>query len=220
VITTDTKRVISADKIQFLPKVNSQIEVESWKVEAKQGDKVLASFSDKGTPPQSLDWVIDSKSKNSPTTSGNITYCLDVTDKLGRSLRSNCYNLPVEQITINKKRNENIKDKEFEYYSLILFDYGKSNLLKEHSKVLNFIKGRITPDAVVYVKGYTDQMGDEETNAKIADRRANSVGNNLKIKKENVVGLGEKDILYDNSTPEGRFYCRTVRIEIETPVVK
>ncbi len=220
VITSDTKRTISADKIQFTPKVNSQTDVESWKVEAKQGDKVLSSFSAKGAPPETLDWNIDANSKNSPTTSGNITYCLDVKDKLGRETRSKCYNLPVEQITINRKRNENIKDKEFEYYSLILFDYGKSNLLKEHSKVLDFIKGRITPNAIVYVKGYTDQMGDEATNDKLADKRANSVGNSLRLNKSNIIGLGEKDALFDNSTPEGRFYCRTVRIEIETPVVK
>lgn len=220
VITTDTKRTISADKIQFLPKVNSQIDVESWKVDAMQGDKVLSSFSAQGTPPEILDWNIDANSKNSPTTSGNITYCLDVKDKLGRLTRSKCYNLPVEQITIKRKRVENIQDKEFEYYSLILFDYGKSNLLKEHSKVLDFIKGRISPNAVVYVKGYTDQMGDELTNDRIADKRAKSVGDLLKINKANVIGLGEKDALFDNSTPEGRFYCRTVRIEIETPVEK
>ena len=134
--------------------------------------------------------------------------------------RSKCYNLPVEQITIKRKRVENIQDKEFEYYSLILFDYGKSNLLKEHSKVLDFIKGRISPNAVVYVKGYTDQMGDELTNDRIADKRAKSVGDMLKINKANVIGLGEKNALFDNSTPEGRFYCRTVRIEIETPVEK
>jgi hypothetical protein len=30
-------------------------------------------------------------------------------------------------------------------------------------------------------------------------------------------GVGESTLLYPNDSPEGRFYCRTVQVLIETP---
>ena len=33
-------------------------------------------------------------------------------------------------------------------------------------------------------------------------------------------GIGPAPTLYDNNLPEGRFYCRTVAVEVKTPVGK
>ena len=117
------------------------------------------------------------------------------------------------------KRRTGQSDKEFEYYSLILFDYGKSELGSEHRKVVDFIKQRISQDSKVFIYGFTDSMGDENINRRISDNRAISVLKRLNINSNvTVEGKGESELLYDNDTPEGRFYCRTVTINIETPV--
>ena len=126
--------------------------------------------------------------------------------------------IPVEQLTVDRKRLERIKDKEFEYYSLILFDFGSSNLEFEHRQVVDLVKDRVTPDATVYVNGYTDKLGDEDINERISKRRARAVARRLNIPGAEVNGLGESELLYNNDLPEGRYYCRTVQIIIETPV--
>ncbi|MFW5702255.1 MAG: OmpA family protein, partial [Bacteroidota bacterium] len=68
------------------------------------------------------------------------------------------------------------------------------------------------------IYGYTDRIGEEDVNKRISERRAQAVARRLRIPDAKVEGLGESDLLFDNELPEGRFYCRTVRIIIETSV--
>jgi outer membrane protein OmpA-like peptidoglycan-associated protein len=124
----------------------------------------------------------------------------------------------VEQLTITKKRKSGIADKEFELYSLILFDFGKSKLENEHKRVVDFVRRRITDGSTVTITGYTDALGEEAVNRRISTARANAVAQRLKLDNAKVEGKGEEKLIYDNSLPEGRFYCRTVQIEIVTPV--
>jgi arginase family enzyme len=46
------------------------------------------------------------------------------------------------------------------------------------------------------------------------------IGGDHSVSYSIVKGLGESVLLYDNSQPEGRFYCRTVEIVVETPIEK
>ena len=63
-------------------------------------------------------------------------------------------------------------------------------------------------------------MGESDYNRKLSARRADAVRKRLTsampltaIRSE---GVGESRLLFDNALPEGRFYCRTVQILIET----
>ncbi|GAB1371364.1 hypothetical protein MASR1M45_14260 [Candidatus Kapaibacterium sp.] len=218
VFTVDTLRVLPHYDLRFKPDVKADAGVKSWEVKAIFDNKELISYSDKGNVPVNLDWKLTNGNKETPRTAGNIFYYIKVTDSLGQTVESSKNRIPIEQLTIDRKRLERIKDKEFEYYSLILFDFGKSDLRSEHNKVVDFIKNRITPNATIYVKGFTDLIGDEDINKKISSKRAKAVADRLKIPSAQVEGVGETEILYDNSTPEGRYYCRTVQITIETPI--
>ncbi|HRS01430.1 MAG TPA: OmpA family protein [Bacteroidota bacterium] len=101
----------------------------------------------------------------------------------------------------------------------MLFDFAKSDLNKEHRKVVDFVKSRITDESKVTIYGFTDNIGEENINKKISEKRARAVLKRLNIDNNVVVeGKGESELIYDNSTPEGRFYCRTVTINIETPI--
>jgi hypothetical protein len=44
---------------------------------------------------------------------------------------------------------------------------------------------------------------------------ASSVRNSKEVHFE---GMGERELIYNNELPEGRFYCRTVTITVETPI--
>ncbi len=218
VMTADTMRILATSKVRFVTKTQSAVGIKNWSISAVHDNKELIGFSGEGKLAEKFDWPLNEKNSNFPKTTTNIFYSLNVTDSLGQTFSTPKNRLPVERLTIDRKRLERISDMEFEYYSLILFDFGKSDLRNEHRRVVDFVKERVTDKARVYIKGYTDIMGEVEINKKISEKRAKSVADRLKIKQAQVEGIGKDELLYDNSTPEGRFYCRTVQIIIETPV--
>jgi outer membrane protein OmpA-like peptidoglycan-associated protein len=218
VITVDTVRKISKSTIRFLPDGNADAGILSWNLKAKEKNKELISFEGIGKLPTQLNWEIKDDDTSSPSRGGKIEYSFSITDSLGQTVATTPKQLSVEQLTIDMKRIEMIADREFEYYSLILFDFGSSKLGDEHKKVLDFVKSRITDKSIVTITGYTDKIGDEEVNLKLSTERAKSASTKLKIPNAIVKGVGESELLYDNTLPEGRFYCRTVKITIETPV--
>jgi len=217
VFTVDTMRVLSTAEIRFIPKVISEAGISKYAFVLKQQDNELIKIEDSGKLPNNFSWKITSK--NFPKNESDFAYSLTVTDSVGQTLLSPLKRIPITRKSIDMKRRTGQSDKEFEYYSLILFDYAKSDLGTEHRKVVDFIKQRISPESKVFIYGFTDSIGEEEINKKISDKRAVAVLKRLNIDTNVVVeGKGESELLYDNNTPEGRFYCRTVTINIETPV--
>lgn len=217
VMTKDTLRVLSDMDIKFLADVDSEVGISEWIFEAKQDEEVLFQKIANGQPDAEMLWNLRNDKKNMPRSSSPIEYKLSVMDSVGQKGFAS-KSLPINKLTVNTKRENRTDDKEFEYYSLILFSYGKSSLEKEHREVVDFVKDRITENANIYIYGYSDSMGDEAINKTISERRAKSVANRLRLRDAEVKGLGEENLLYDNSLPEGRFYCRTVQITVETPV--
>ncbi len=218
VVTIDTLRKISSYALRFYPRIKAEAGLESWSLIVKQGARELIKWKDGSTYPERISWLVTQEDSSAPKRGGLISYTLSVRDNLGQTATSPISTIPVDQFSINRKRLERIADKEFEYYSLILFDYGKTELGAEHKSVLDFVKNRVTPESTVLITGHTDIMGDEKINKRISEARAKSAAKRLGIANAHVIGLGESDLLYDNTLPEGRFYCRTVKIIIETPV--
>lgn len=218
VMTGDTLRVISNTNLKFIPKVNSSAGLKKWEINVRQNGDLIKKFEGSEDLPNELVWEIKDKDESSPSRPGNLIYGFKATDKLGQSINIDNKRIPVEQLTIDRKRLELREDKAYEHYSLILFDYASSDLGKEHKKVVDFVKSRITPQSTVYITGYTDSMGETDVNQKISNARANAVAKRLKIDNAIVKGVGESTLLYENTTPEARFYCRTVTITIETQV--
>lgn len=218
VITTDTLRKFSSYLLKFYPKVVSDVGIDSWSLIVKQGSRELIKWNGKGTPPDKIDWHVTQEDSSAPKRGGLISYILSCKDKLGQIASSQISTIPVDQLSIDRKRLERIADKEFEYYSLILFDYGKSDLGAEHKSVLDFVKNRITEKSSVLITGHSDSMGDEKINRRLSESRARAAAKRIGLSDAAVSGIGESDLLYDNTLPEGRFYCRTVKIIIETPV--
>lgn len=220
VVTIDTMRVVSNSQIQFEPEINSPMGIKNWELTASLDNEVLYKKEGYEKPDADYRWNITKKSKNVPEKSGNIEYKLTIKDSLGQNFASQTKNIPVEQLTVDRKRLERIKDKEFEYYSLILFDFGTTNLGAKHRNVVDIVKDRISDNAKVYIYGYSDRLGEEDINERISNQRARAVARRMNIPGAIVEGKGESELLYDNDLPEGRFYCRTVQIIIETPIEK
>ncbi len=218
VAVKDTTRNIAKSIIRFFQKSYIPSGIKLWALKIKQEGKIIKQFEGAGKLPLKFDWRLNSSSRNISLQGGHLTYSIMIEDSLNQVVRSKEKQFKVEQLTIEKKRNEKVLDREYEYYSLILFDYGKYRLRGEHRKILQLIKKRLKPNSKVVITGHTDLMGRTELNKRIATQRAKAVAKYLKIPNAKVIGVGEDNLLYDNATPEGRFYCRTVRITIETPI--
>lgn len=218
VITTDTLRQFNEYYLRFFPSIVSDAGLKNWNLKISQSNRELVSFGGSVNVPDSLDWVINPNDTSAPKRGGQIFYQLKAVDSINQVAASPLNWIPIDQISIEKKRMSGLADKEFEYYSLILFDFGKSKLDIEHKSVLDFVRSRIKPKSLITITGHTDRIGDDKVNLRLSQKRADEAAKHLKIKNAEIKGLGKSILLYDNILPEGRFYCRTVRIMIENPV--
>ena len=147
-----------------------------------------------------------------------LDYVLTAVDTKNQSARSKSGTIEIEQITVQKKREQGLIDKQIDNYSLILFDFDKSDVSSANKEIINFIKSRLKTDSKVEITGYTDRTGEADYNKRLSERRASTVSNELKHSGSTFKGLGEDILIYDNDFPEGRFYCRTINIRVESEV--
>lgn len=218
VVTDDTLRRANPPIIRFRPAVTSEAGVAQWRLIAQQNGVLLKEISGSGALPQNLEWQADREGGTIPHAPNPIEYSLEVRDVAGQQRSTPLGTLPVEQVTIQKKRSERIADREIDRYSLILFDFDKSDFTDANQRIADFIKGRIRLDATVTIEGSTDRTGELDHNLRLSEARARTTAKALGVVGEGVRGLGEQPDLHDNDLPEGRFYSRTVNIVVETPV--
>ena len=107
-------------------------------------------------------------------------------------------------------------------FSDILFDFDKYNLSSDARKVLDklveIIKTKY-PNNEIIVEGHTDNIGTDEYNQNLSEKRAQTVAAILKNKlghdKVSYRGMGKSKPIDDNSTPAGRQRNRRVEIIIK-----
>ena len=123
-------------------------------------------------------------------------------------------------MTTNKKRVELKNDKRIERFSLIVFDYNSATITKPNQRILEDVKNRILPNSVITIIGYADRTGEQSYNQELTTRRCAEVQKFLGIgdNRVTILSKGNSEILYDNTTPQGRNYSRTVQVIVETPV--
>ena len=223
VMTVDTLRQISKTTFRFVPEYKAETGLKSWRFILKQGDRVIMEEQGGKEVPNYFDWTFQTGDENAPKNSNDIKYEFFISDEIGQTAKSKLKMIRVEQLTVDKKRIERQKDKEYEYYSLILFPYGGAELGAEHKEVVDFVKNRLTTNTAqdntqVKIFGFSDSVGDERINKRIATARADAVYRRLNMSNATFEGIGEDQLLYNNDLPEGRFYCRTVKIEVESTI--
>jgi len=212
----DIVRTATPPKIEITPELWSEIGIESWKVDVSQKGFHLRDYSGTGDVQTNV-WDIEDHPIPSLEDPVNIklTY-IDKAGKTGEITRD----VKVSQLTIKKKRFELKDDIRIERFSLILFDYNNSDLTEAQKRILQEVKSKIKPNSKVTISGYADMTGEEQYNKELAARRNAEVQKVLKISDSQLIlnNIGSSELLYDNSIPEGRSYCRTVKVIVETPV--
>ncbi len=174
---------------------------------------------------KSITWNWKNRKGDAPASSGNITYTLAVVDQAGDSFVT-----PKGEIAVREVKRERLQNVQLEggitkeKISLILFEFDKADPGPRNVDIMNeFVYPRISDPKSVVISGYTDIIGKEDYNQKLSERRAKAVDDILlqheagilAPEKVQYVGYGETNPIFPNTTPEGRFYNRTVSILIE-----
>lgn len=202
--------------VEIFPEIVSDSPIKGWNIGIEQSGTLLREYSGVDLPAKIV-WNVEEEpipKMEEPVAIKLST--VDILDQKSVSSRS----LQIEQKTIKKKREQLLGDKRIEKFSLIVFDFDKAEILPQHIPILNEIKKKIAPNSKVTISGYTDKIGEAGYNKELALRRCLAVKNFLGLPDVQVVlePIGNEILLYDNDIPQGRSYCRTVQITIETPV--
>lgn len=218
VIQKENQRLAEPNHLKFLLYTVSSDSIKNWKFELFQGDKKLRTFNGSGIP-EPLDWIIlpnDIAPSQVP-----LDYNFTVENTKGLIKKANG-TIPVEYYSTTRKKTEELPDKIISKFSLILFDFDKSEISKDNMRIIEeHIIPAIKFNSTIKIYGYTDRIGDEKYNRELAERRAKAVQKILseKIPSANfeVFGVGENNIIFDNDIPTGRQLSRTVQIHVISP---
>lgn len=224
IVTPDTMRIASPPIARFRLNAKADAGIKRWRLTVEQNNELVRNFSGEGEPPKRIDWEFAREAreqgKNTLRSEQPLVFTPYITDNIDQQFEGEPGMLPMRQITIQKKRRELRRDKEFEQFSLILFDFDRAELNSIQRRTAEFVKSRVKAVSDVDIVGYTDRTGSEDYNRRLAEQRAKQIATMLKMGNVSSRGLGKDQLLYDNTTPEGRYYCRTVMITIETPVMQ
>ncbi|MGE5173659.1 MAG: outer membrane beta-barrel domain-containing protein [Betaproteobacteria bacterium] len=124
-----------------------------------------------------------------------------------------------------------IPEKKAEKVSISLaveFDTGKAEIKPQYreqiKKVADFM--RKYPETTAVIEGHTDNVGKEDSNVRLSEKRAESVRTylieNFGIEANRLTarGYGSSRPIADNATPEGRQKNRRIEAVIETTVMR
>jgi len=209
-------RVSDPPLIEIHPAVQTSAGLTEFNLEISQGDSKIRSYTYNNIP-EKYNWNIEVPPV--PLLNLPADIVLIAKDNIGQSV-SAAKQISISQKTIKTKREHIEGDYRVERYSLILFDFDKSEILLGHRYALDYIKSKITPTSLVTISGYADRTGTSDYNRELARRRSEEVMLFFSIPSQQVtiLPIGSDELIFDNNLPEGRSYSRTVRIEIRTPV--
>ncbi len=227
IIDTDPTLFPSPETMTFVMEngIDDNIVAER-RIEVTHGDKPWNTLKDIGTTDASFEWDWFDSNDLLPKKGDESAFQarLVVTSKNGRECISDPITILVKQISTRDDLVGDDGDKTLEKYNLVLFKFNSDEAGVLNERILKeFVFDRVLPSSEVNIVGHTDVVGLYEVNQRLSQRRAATVersikANRKKFKTFETDGVGEDDALYTNESPEGRFYNRTVQIQIQTPL--
>ncbi len=216
IITLDTIRTMNPPIVRFRPTVETD-SVDTWQLTAGKPEQEFRRFTGNTVVPPFIDWYIGSEMSEKLMNDTSINFQF----KALTSLKDSAVitgELPIEQVTLHKKKINRVQDREVNTFSLILFDVRSSDISKANADIIDFIKGYVKPNSTINITGYTDRLGDANANQKLAQDRADATAKSLNVQQSaTILGKGNS-ALYDDRFPEGRLYTRTVDVIVDTRI--
>lgn len=132
--------------------------------------------------------------------------------------------MTIDFIQRETRRASNLGYRVQEKYALILFDFDSAAIKERNASVIDTIVARIRrfPEAKVAIEGHTDNIGKDDYNLKLSERRARAAYDAITAALGEAplttithMGMGPFDPLYGNGLPENRALNRTVTVTLE-----
>ena len=217
--TSKVEKVLSPSDVRFYPSITADAGLQRWSFEVRQGARILRDSDGYTSYPDTIPWNWRDLQGNLPG-EDTLVFTLYAKDAQGTEVRTEPQYIPVQTLTLDRKNVEQLPDRTLEKISLILFDFDSFALGRHNTAMLERAARRLESNSSMIIRGYTDAMGDDSYNQRLSERRAEAVREQVQRLLPNAPtrseGVGESRLLFDNTLPEGRFYCRTVQILIET----
>ncbi|MBS1912352.1 MAG: OmpA family protein [Bacteroidetes bacterium] len=219
------QRVATPPAITFRLHALAEAGIRSWRLETQEiGKGSWRTFTDDGPPPDSIVWDWRAADGRLPDLPMQLRYSFTVLDSSGHATTTNVADIDVEYISVEQKLEHRIKDTTIESYSILLFNFDSPKVSASDQDLLRLIGGNIKAHANLRLTGYTDSLGGAEHNHELATARARDVKRIMEklvpadanMQVDEAAG-GERE-RFPYNTPEGRSHCRTVVIDVRTPV--
>ena len=213
----DKDLIVSPPVIGIGSQLRQDDDVSSWSLVLEQAGRLLYTAKGDG-PPENVSWDA-SKAANKPRKDDPIVARIRVRNDRGDNVEASD-TVAVEYVTLQTMRARQEEGKMVERYSLIVFDFNSAQLNASNQRIVDRVKARIQPETRVRIVGYADRSGNPEYNRNLARKRCLEVQRVLDLSDDRVTlePVGSDRLIYENETPEGRSYSRTVQIELVTPV--
>ena len=201
---------------------DSVAQLESWQVNVTVGDSVIQrAAAGYGIPPRNIDVELENRPDLNRRGPIEITSELVILD----SLYVRRLALPSTPVWFVEEGGFQVdRDEEdgmyVERYNLLLYSFDSADIFDFSQQATMILSDRIHPESEVTITGYTDRIGLPYYNKRLATQRAERAAQIINIEGARIIGVGERDKIYDNDLPEGRYYSRTVVVEIKTPIPK
>ncbi len=220
-VEKEKSSIANPDLVEFVTEVNSTDSVTKWQLELSQSGKMIKTFNGGGNPNE-IQWAI--KPNQLAASDLPVEYNLTVENVKGKA-NNVTGSIPVEFISTSQRSQEVKPDKTISKFSLVVFDFDSPEISAHDKEIIdNNILPAIAYNSTVQIYGYSDRIGEENYNKKLALQRARNVekyiGSKAKDAKFEVYGIGESIQPYDNDLTIGRQLSRTVQIYVITPKEK
>ena len=218
------EKISDVQELKVIPKIDAEAGVASWTITLKSGEQVVGTFNGEGDPAESLILQLEKDHLDMIAAAGKISASMELTDKEANvATVDQAGELAVQFLQRKQQMAQKQGYKVREQYALILFDYDSAAIKARNKTVVDRIISRIQviPQAAINIVGHTDNIGKEDYNVKLSEKRAQSVRDQFMQVQAPVAynmqvrGAGPHSPLYDNTAPEGRSLNRTVTIALE-----
>jgi outer membrane protein OmpA-like peptidoglycan-associated protein len=206
------------------PVISAAHGVGRWTIAVSNGRQKLGELIGEGVPPAEINVPLSIGNLNELAAAGDIMVGMVVQDRKGQELSMTASPIKVNFLQTSQLLAQKQEYRIQEKYALILFDFDSDAIDARNQEIVDTIVARINdlPQATVDIVGHTDNIGKEDYNMKLSERRALAVYKLLTAAygedpgdRISHRGVGLSNPLYDNTTSEARAFNRTVTITLE-----
>jgi outer membrane protein OmpA-like peptidoglycan-associated protein len=225
--STHVEAISNARSIKLVPNIQAGYDLKRWKIDLIGDGKSIRSME--GTGPLSPDYTFALENPELLSFEAFIAVSaeIQVEDMNGRQFKTRALDAPVTFIRKEERSARKEGYKVLERYALILFDFNSAKIKDRNQAIVDHITERVLafPEIKLNITGHTDDIGKEEYNLKLSEKRAKAVYDQLvstigetRGVEISYTGVGQNHPLYDNTLPYGRALNRTVTIILEYEV--